>query len=655
MFSSGSFPDAPHASRPSAAPGHDGNGSLVDPVHVFQSVWASRRLIILTTLFGLILAVAFALSTPKEYTAISQILADPRDIKVVQNEVTPNGLPSDATLALIESQIAVINSNDLMAKIVEAADLQADPEFNGQADSLLPSLESLGLVSAGPEAQNERFLVTMQNLREATAVSRDAKSFVLNVAVTTQSPEKSARLSRLVANSFIDHLAQVQSDTAGRATNALSSRLSELRARVSEAERAVEAYKSENELVGVGGQLVDDSYILRINDELSRGRANVTALRVKAEQMANASVENVVQGAFPEELTSDSLARLRSNYSDLAQRTASLAATLGPRHPQLIASRQSLASARDAIRAEINRIVAGAQTELARAERTNLDLTQQLDALKADQVTTSGSFVRLRELQREVEASRAVYESYLLRARETGEQQGINTANVRVISEATPPLKPSSLPRRLVVAAGGVLGFLAGVFLAGVGAISEQYRQAMRLRAEAAERPQLSGFGGAYGKATGHFQNYGGGYSMAIALAPAVGAMAADSEAADGIRPSIHAAAGDLRREAVTSENQPGEEQPADDRRLPATAAPEAAAPSGATAGDSAENPDDTLPPVARRTLRERIRALGGELPATAARDFSQAKDDEEVLRLQNDIAAVKKHIAEIRGRRQAL
>jgi len=635
MFSSETTPNARQAPRPAASIRPDDHAALIDPVHVVQTVWASRRWIILTTIVGLLLGVAVALALPKKYTAYSQILADPRDIKVVQNEVTPNGLPTEATLALIESQIAVINSNDLMAKVVEAADL-----------------ESLGFVSSGPEAANGRFLQTMENLREATDVSRDAKSFVLNVAVTTESPEKSAELSRLVANTFIDHLAQVQSDTAGRATNALSSRLAELRDKVSAAERAVESYKSENQLVGVGGQLVDDSYILRINDELSRGRANVTALRVKAEQMARASVEDVVEGAFPEELTSETLARLRGNYSDLAQKAASLAATLGPRHPQLIASRQSLASARDAIRSELTRIIAGAQTDLARAERTNQDLTAQLDQLKTDQVETSGSFVRLRELQREVEASRAVYESFLLRARETGEQQGINTANVRVISEATPPLRPSSLSRRVVVAAGGMLGLLAGVFLAGAGAISEQYRNAMQMRASAATRRDAFGASANHAyPATGHFASHGS-YSTTVVLASDGVATIAGSETDDGFRPAVHAEPRELRRDAddAIDEAPMVEDHPAE-LQDPANT-------DGVHEEDAAQRPgssdEASAAVMPRRTLRERIRALGGELPDRTDTDAVQPDDDEEVLRLQNDIAAVKKHIAEIRGRRQA-
>ena len=49
-------------------------------------------------------------------------------------------------------------------------------------------------------------------------------------------------------------------------------------------------------------------------------------------------------------------------------------------------------------------------------------------------MTTNAVLVTLRELQREVQASRAVYESFLVRARETGEQERIDTNNIQVIS-----------------------------------------------------------------------------------------------------------------------------------------------------------------------------------------------------------------------------
>ena len=488
-----------------------GGDSLIDPVYVVQSVWNSKLLIVTCAILGVLIAVAIAMATPKLYTATTQILADPRDIKVVQNEVTPNGLPSEAALALIESQIAVVYSNDVLLKVVREAHLLNDDEFNGRGWSLSGAIQdALGLSSpdtpsAEGEPLNRTELLTLQNLRRAMEVSRETKSFVLNLSVKTQSPVKSAKLANLLAETFIDELGRVQSSTARRASEALSGRLEELRQSVVSAERAVEEYKAQNRLVGAGGRLVDDDYILRVNDQLARSRGEITALRVRAEQMRTASVDDVVEGSFPEELTSEALNRLRNSYSELRQQQAVLSASLGPRHPQRIANEQALAAARDAIRNEVNRIVAATQTELRRAEQTDTNLAAQFDDLKTKQLATSESFVKLRELEREVEASRAVYEAFLLRARETGEQESLNTANVRIISEATPPLEPSSLSRRTVVVLGFLLGFGAGIALATGLALWRAMRIFIRRREDEDAMPQSQPAMGAPAAASAHF------------------------------------------------------------------------------------------------------------------------------------------------------
>ncbi|NDV86143.1 chain-length determining protein [Aurantimonas aggregata] len=639
MFSNSNTPgtlDAPRYDRRAPAP-----TTLLDPVYIIRSVWASKWLIAFTTLVGILVAVAVALSTPKEYTATTEILADPRDIKVVANEVTPNGLPSDATLALIESQMAVIYSNDVLGRVVDDADLVSDPEFNGTAESTFGSVTAWfnGLFGNAEAINTRRRLQTLANFRQATTVTRDPKSFVLNLSVETWDPDKSAQLVNRVAETFIDQLGRVQSSTARRASDALSSRLAELRRSVVEAERAVEEYKSANGLVGVGGRLVDDDYILRMNDQLARSRSDITALRVRAEQMANASVDAVVEGSFPEELTSEALSRLRNTYSELAQQTASLAVTLGPRHPQLLASEQALDSARSAISQEVSRIVAAAQTELSRAEQTNRDLNEQIDELKTKQVATSGSFVKLRELEREVEASRAVYEAFLLRARETGEQEMLNTANVRVISSATPPLEPSSVSRRAVVMVGAVLGLLAGIGLAVLWAIITIVRSMPATRPAAPAAP----------------------IPTTLRL----------PDATSDFRPTVLAAASDMRRERPANDGEePAEsgtgrladtsEDDAEQGTVPSASemalVPEVPVAEAAPEDDEHRQPAYDVPPTERRrTLRERIQALAEEHPAPANPSLALIEEDAEVERLQEDIAAVKRHIAEIRSRRQAI
>ena len=88
-------------------------------------------------------------------------------------------------------------------------------------------------------------------------------------------------------------------------------------------------------------------------------------------------------------------------------------------------------------------------------------------ALKQRAITTSLALVKLRELEREVDASRAVYEAFLVRARETREQERVDTVNVRVLADAQAPLDRSWPPRRLLLLAAALfLGLTGGLALA---------------------------------------------------------------------------------------------------------------------------------------------------------------------------------------------
>jgi uncharacterized protein involved in exopolysaccharide biosynthesis len=72
----------------------------------------------------------------------------------------------------------------------------------------------------------------------------------------------------------------------------------------------------------------------------------------------------------------------------------------------------------------------------------------------------SQASVRLRELERDVEASRDVYQSFLKRSRETEEQESLNTSSARIIGEATVPQRRTFPPAMSLLA---MIGFvLAG-------------------------------------------------------------------------------------------------------------------------------------------------------------------------------------------------
>ncbi|TIX79634.1 MAG: succinoglycan biosynthesis protein exop, partial [Mesorhizobium sp.] len=112
------------------------------------------------------------------------------------------------------------------------------------------------------------------------------------------------------------------------------------------------------------------------------------------------------------------------------------------------------------------------------------DLASRLAQLKVRSGDVNSDLVTLRELEREAAAKRSVYEQYLLRAKETGEQKDINTANINVISRAFAPLEPNGPSRAVTVLAGLLAGLASGV---GLGAMRGAYAS---LRDTANSRPR---------------------------------------------------------------------------------------------------------------------------------------------------------------------
>ncbi len=129
--------------------------------------------------------------------------------------------------------------------------------------------------------------------------------------------------------------------------------------------------------------------------------------------------------------------------------------------------------------AEIKRVTASIANDYRAAVANEASLTATLDRRKKEALTVGADLVRLRELERQVDANRAVYETFLVRSRELQEQQKLDTSSSRIISPALPPdrrVGPSSsiiLAAALVAGLGlGVGAGLAGVRRAGASAPS---------------------------------------------------------------------------------------------------------------------------------------------------------------------------------------
>ena len=224
-----------------------------------------------------------------------------------------------------------------------------------------------------------------------------------------------------------------------------------------EAEDRVETFKARNNILGASGQLVNEQQLSELNNQLGAARARTAAAKARLDQVEQLQLSKDETGAFPEAVQSQTITALRSQYAEVMRREAEQMTSLGERHPAVIEIQAEAARLRHMIDDEVHRIALSARSEYESARANEATLAANLENLKSNAVTTNEAMVTLRELERDVQASRAVYEAFLVRARETGEQERLDTKNIRVISRADPPQCRSFPPSNMLLAVGALL------------------------------------------------------------------------------------------------------------------------------------------------------------------------------------------------------
>ena len=444
------FPSAVMPERPQPAE----RDERTSPAEIFAVLWRRRLWIALGTLAGLLAAVAFLAVVPPRYMAVAQLLIDPNDLRVMDNAVTPSNTLNEATTAYVESQARVLTSDTVLRKVIEQQRLDKDSEFM-QPPSALRAALTVVLQKFGVARQRDPdpVVAVLQELAPKVGARRQERTYVVDLTASTRDPEKSARIANAIVAAYLEDQADARTTSAKRATDALSGRLHELKDRVREAENRAETFKAQNNLVSASGQLVSEQALSELTNQLTVAGAKADEAKARLDQIEALRRGRVDAGAIAEAVQSQTVAALRAQHGEVLRRKAELTARLGERHPSIADINAQAHDLQQQVDREVGRLSQAARGDYERAQATRQALLARLNGLKQEAVTTNQSLVRLRELEREVEASRAVYQAYLTRSRETSEQERVNTTNVRVLSEANVPNKRAFPPRTLIVLA----------------------------------------------------------------------------------------------------------------------------------------------------------------------------------------------------------
>ena len=146
----------------------------------------------------------------------------------------------------------------------------------------------------------------------------------------------------------------------------------------------------------------------------------------------------------------------------MQRQLADLSTKYGDRHPKIINIKAQIADMHAAIAREVTKIAQNLKNEVAVAKSRETALRSSLQELQARALVQDKASLQLKQLQREADANRTLYENFLGQFKQTEDQQGIQEADSRIISFATPPDSPSFPKRSIVFGAAVVIGLVVG-------------------------------------------------------------------------------------------------------------------------------------------------------------------------------------------------
>lgn len=454
----------------------------IDLLKLWQTVWRRKWSIITLTLIVMMVTVLVVLSLTPIYRAATTLLIEQKQAKVVSIEQV-YGLEGNSS-EYLQTQFELLKARSLAERVVRELNLTTHPEFdprqqpepmidikgllaNFSIDKLIPATLPSDLDSDLDPVEAKIFDDVTKAFMQRISIEPQGKSQLVKVQVDMADPVMATRAANMLSSGFIESQLEASMEMSVTATTWMNSRMGELRSKLKTAEDVLQGYREKENLVDVGGvSTISAAELAATSERMIDARRN----RAEAESMYR-QVQSM-RGAGWEKLASVSavlgdplILQFKTNEAKAKAKVDELSKRYGARHPTMEAARTELAAAQASLRGQVEQVVAGIERNYQLAVANEGSLRSSVNANKAQIQDISRKEFKLRELQREVDSNRALYDTFLTRLKETAATSDLDSASARIVDKATVPTEAIKPKKGLIVIIATLLAGFVGVGL----------------------------------------------------------------------------------------------------------------------------------------------------------------------------------------------
>lgn len=434
---------------------------FIDLKQLYKILRRRMQLIFVCVFFALCLGILYLIIATPKYSSNILILIDPREQKVLTSDSVVSNLGADSSA--VESEVEILKSRAIAERVIRDLKLPNDDEFALFATLKSFVIKSLGLKIAEETNTSVEMEQRIEAFSRALTVKRKGLTYIIDVRYKSADPVKAAAVANAIGEAYLNEQLEAKFNITRRASVWLKAKLEELRGKVRNSERAVEAYKVQNNLVEADGKTLSEQQIAKLNAQLIDARTKTAGSFAKYKQARSMSERGDQLTSVADVLQSNVISSLRKQLAEVGRKEAELKSRYGPKHPTVINIQAEKRDITKQIGSEVSRIVANLKNEYEVSKSQEEALAASLEELKSQNSVKNSASIKLRELQRVAQAERAAFSALLNRFKETSAQETLQAADARIITTATPALKPSDPKKGFTLFVAAVIGLLFGV------------------------------------------------------------------------------------------------------------------------------------------------------------------------------------------------
>ncbi|WP_404440490.1 GumC family protein [Stutzerimonas chloritidismutans] len=444
------------------------DSDFIDLKKIWHAIWSRKwGIALLVGVVALLTVFLLSRMTPI-YKAVASVLIETKGTPVLSFQPA-----ADTPVELseyLQTQLSLMQSRGVAERVVRDLNLTEHPEFDLRQQPG-PLVDIGGMIDAltgdEPEPYTEAEILDFatQSFMERTAVWVEGKSQLVYLSISMADRMTAAQATNQLAQSYIEAQLEAKVDMSMTAASWMNERLVSLRQDLQDSEDRLQAYLDAEGLVDMDGVGTISANELSLTGDrmidARRQRAEAESQYRQVESMRSQGWERLA--SVPAVLGHPLIQQFKANQAQARSRVEDLSRRYGDRHPAMVSARSDLNAATASLRQQVEQVVASIERNYQLAVANENSLRASFDENKDRIQDISRKEFKVRDLQREVESDRALYDTFMTRLQETTATSDLSSTNARVVDAAIPPTEPSAPNKKLILVVALFLALVLGI------------------------------------------------------------------------------------------------------------------------------------------------------------------------------------------------